>query len=258
MTLGLPTPPISITQKESEFLSHAHREDAAVGRAGGGLVFFDVDKRESRTVLKNLRRPTQAGFADLNGDGREDIVVSQFGNRLGSLSWFEARKDGGYDEHVLFDRAGAVQAEIFDANKDGRPDIFALVAQGREGIYLLLNRGNGEFETQTIIEVHPAFGFSHFQLVDFNGDGFIDLLITNGDSGDYPCPPRAYHGIRLYLNAGQNHFREAWFYPLHGAYHAIARDFDGDGDLTSRRSPFSPTTRNLRRRALFIWRTKAA
>jgi hypothetical protein len=42
---------------------------------------------------------------------------------------------------------------------------------------------------------------------------------------------KPYHGIRLYLNDGANHFREAFYYPMHGAYKALARDFDGDGDL---------------------------
>src|SRR5260221_7804458 len=34
-------------------------------------------------ILGQLRRPTDTTFADLNGDGREDLIICQFGNRVG-------------------------------------------------------------------------------------------------------------------------------------------------------------------------------
>jgi hypothetical protein len=33
------------------------------------------------------------------------------------------------------------------------------------------------------------------------------------------------------LNDGKNNFEQKYFYPMNGCYKAIARDFDGDGDL---------------------------
>src|SRR5262245_17987191 len=84
---------------------------------------------------------------------------------------------------------------------------------------------------ETVVEKPPTWGFAGFEIVDFNKDGQLDLLAANGDNGDFALPLKNYHGIRLYLNDGKNHFTEAFFYPLHGAYKAMARDFDGDGDL---------------------------
>jgi hypothetical protein len=191
-------------------------------------------------VLGQLRRPTDTTFADLNGDGREDFIICQFGNRLGRFSWFENLGDGKFEEHVLADRAGAIRAQVYDANGDGLPDIFVLMGQAREGVFLFLNRGKGTFEQTTLIEQHPAFGYAYFELVDFNHDGHIDLLTVNGDNGEYPSQPKNYHGIRIYLNDGQNKFFEKWFFPLNGAYKAIARDFDGDGDLDIAAISFFP------------------
>jgi len=200
------------------------------------------DMRISK-VLGQLRRPTDAAFADLNGDGREDFVLCQFGNRVGRFSWFENKPDGTFEEHVLIDRAGAIRAQVYDANGDGLPDLFVLMGQAREGVYLFLNRGKGAFEQTTLVEQHPAFGYSYFELVDFNQDGHIDLLTVNGDNGEYPSQPKNYHGVRIYLNDGHNHFFEKWFFPLNGAYKAVARDFDGDGDLDIAAISFFPDYR---------------
>jgi hypothetical protein len=59
----------------------------------------------------------------------------------------------------------------------------------------------------------------------------MDLLVVNGDNGEYESALKKYHGVRIYLNRGNNRFEEAYFFPLNGATKAIARDFDGDGDL---------------------------
>jgi len=203
--------------------------------------------------------------ADLNSDGREDLVVSEFGNLKGKLSWWEllpeGPHEGRYREHVLLDRAGSSQTEVRDMTGDGRLDIVALMGQGWEGVYLFINEDGGRFAQRTILQQHPAWGYSYFELVDFDKDGDLDLLTTNGDNGESYgsygrspgspafAPHKPYHGIRLYLNsyggspgspgrlpdaggaASLPEFTERWFFPLHGAYGARAVDFDLDGDL---------------------------
>jgi hypothetical protein len=198
------------------------------------------DNLKINKVLGNLRRPTDTTFADLNGDGREDFIVCQFGNRLGRVSWFENVSGGEFKEHLLAERPGAIRAQVYDANKDGRPDIFVLMSQAREGLYLFLNEGQGNFKETIILQQHPLFGYTWFELLDFNHDGFIDLLTANGDNGEYVSPHKNYHGVRLYLNDGQNHFEEKWFFPLNGAYKAMAADFDQDGDLDIAAISFFP------------------
>ncbi|MEW6302392.1 MAG: VCBS repeat-containing protein [Verrucomicrobiota bacterium] len=196
-----------------------------------------------RTLVDELPRPTSLQFADFNQDGREDMAVTCFGNFVGRFSWFEGLADGEYKEHVLINRAGAVRSTVHDFNADGLPDLVVLMSQGREGIYLLLNQGRGRFEEVTVVEKIPSWGFSHFELVDFDKDGRMDLLVTNGDNGDsteYPAGPKSYHGVRLYLNEGNNRFREAWHYPMYGAYRAKAVDFDEDGDLDIAAISFFP------------------
>jgi hypothetical protein len=73
-----------------------------------------------------------------------------------------------------------------------------------------------------------------------NGDGHADLVYTNGDAGDYPSPPRPYHGVRIFLSDGRGKFAEKYFHPLPGAFKALARDFDGDGDVDVAAIAFYP------------------
>ena len=208
----------------------------------GAVLFVPRERGKSapRPLLEKLRRPTDAVLARLNTDSREDLVVCSYGTRLGRFSWFEGNEGGSYEEHVLLDRSGAVRADVRDFNGDGRPDIIVLTAQAREGIYLFLNQGRNEFKMETLLEFPPSWGLAGFELVDFNKDGKVDLLVANGDNGDFALPLKSYHGVRLYLNDGANHFHEAFFYPMHGAYKAVARDFDGDGDLDIAAIAFYP------------------
>ena len=182
------------------------------------------------TVLDHLQRPTDLLVADLNGDGRKDLLVSCFGNYLGRLVWFEQMPDGHYDQHVLLERSGAIEACLCDVNHDGRPDFMVLMAQGDEGLFLFTNQGAGQFQVRCLARFHPAFGSTHFELTDMNSDGFPDIVLTNGDNGEYPSPFKRYHGIRIFSNDGAWNFSESWFYPLNGAFKVVVGDFDGDGD----------------------------
>ena len=193
-----------------------------------------------KELLTTLRRPSDARTADLNGDGREDLVVCEFGHRLGGVSWYENLGNGEYSRHELLDRPGAIRTELRDMNGDGKIDIVLLTAQAREGLYIYYNEGGGRFRVETVMEQHPAFGYADFQLVDWDKDGDLDLLTANGDNGDFPTPHKPYHGIRLYLNNGSNVFKQVFFFPMEGAYKVLPLDFDMDGDMDLAAISFYP------------------
>ncbi|HEX4849998.1 MAG TPA: VCBS repeat-containing protein, partial [Puia sp.] len=181
-------------------------------------------------IADSLRRPVQIVEADLNKDGRKDLIVCEFGNLFGSLTWYE-NTGAAYKRHVLRAEPGSINAIVDDYNHDGLPDIWALFSQGDESIVLFTNKGNGVFEQEQVLRFPSIYGSSHFELNDFNGDGYPDILYTCGDNADYSQVLKPYHGVYIFLNDGKNHFSQKFFYPIHGCYKAIARDFDGDGDL---------------------------
>ncbi len=193
-----------------------------------------------RTILQNLPRATQARFADFNGDGREDFALCMFGNLTGRFSWFERKADGGYTEHVLTDHTGATCVAVHDFNQDDKPDLAVLFSQDLETLVIMINDGKGNFTGHNVFQQPPVFGHSNLELVDFNKDGRMDLLVCNGDNGEYDSPVKKYHGIRLWVNKGGLEFEQAMFYPMNGAYAALARDYDEDGDLDIAAISFFP------------------
>jgi len=194
-------------------------------------------------LLDSMPRPVQTISFDLDRDGQQDYLVCGFGNHTGSLYWVTKEKTGLSKQKILRGLPGAIKAYIDDFNKDGLPDIMVLMAQAEEGIYLFLNKGNGSFETKELLRFPPIFGSSYFELDDFNGDGYKDILYTCGDNADYTGRfLKNYHGVYIFLNDGKNNFTQKYFFPIHGCYKAIAKDFDKDGDLDIATISYFPDT----------------
>jgi hypothetical protein len=184
--------------------------------------------------LDRLRRPTFTSFHDLDHDGLEDVIVSEFGNRLGQFTHYQAVENITgieYKAGALLAEPGSMASQVYDFNGDGWSDIALVVGQNREGIHIFYNLGNGNFRRSWALQLPPNYGSSHFELYDFNHDGYIDVLATTGDNGDYSPILKNYHGIRIYLNDGKNRFVERYFFHMNGAFKAQAADFDLDGDL---------------------------
>ncbi|WP_301921929.1 VCBS repeat-containing protein [Ferruginibacter sp.] len=183
-------------------------------------------------LFNSLARPVQLCTSDFNGDGKPDYLVCEFGHLAGALSWMENTGNGKkFTRHILRNIPGAIKAYVQDVNKDGLPDIWALFSQGDEGIFLFTNKGHGKFEQEQVLRFPPINGSSYFELADFNKDGFPDILYTCGDNADLSSVLKPYHGVYIYMNDGSNHFKQQYFFSMHGCYKAMARDFDGDGDL---------------------------
>lgn len=216
-------------------MGHMHPADEPLGK-----ILIPVNQDTLQPVLENLPRPVHTTYGDLNQDGREDILVCGFGNYLGKFSWFEQLENQQYREHLLEETSGARMAYIQDLNTDGLPDILVLMAQGDERIVAWTNEDNGKFTYKMLLRFPPVYGSSYFEVVDFNQDGFQDILYTNGDNADYSYSQKPYHGVRLFLNDGNQQFEEAWFYPMYGASMAKAEDFDQDGDLDIAAIAFFP------------------
>jgi hypothetical protein len=217
----------------------------------------DWDGLRRRTLASGLHRTIESHSADLDADGRDDLVVVSFGDGVGpgygkvSVLWatgdFEARfaaapeqlnhaqgtlLPGAFEEQVLLDRAGGLGAQVVDIDGDGHLDVLVLAAQSHNELVAYLGRGERRFERHVIESRHVSFGYNQFHASDIDRDGHLDLLVVNGNNMELQNPPlRPYHGVRVLLGDGALGFREAFSFPMYGALTALARDLDGDGDV---------------------------
>ncbi|HEY1053548.1 MAG TPA: VCBS repeat-containing protein [Emticicia sp.] len=184
----------------------------------------------SEILLTNLYRPTQTISINLDENPDEEFVINEFGVLKGSLAVW--KKTGNiFEKHIIENTSGAIKTIPIDFDKDGKLDLITLFGQGDERIVWYKNNGNLQFTPTILMRFPPVYGSSSFELVDMNKDGLLDILYTAGDNSDYTIELKPYHGVYIFTNQGKNTFKQTYFYQMNGAYKAVARDFDLDGDL---------------------------
>ena len=203
-----------------------------------GIIYKTVENQKS-IIATNLHRPVFTKIDDLDGNGTDELLVCEFGNFTGQLSMWE-QADSGFTGQTLLPLPGTIKLETVDLNADQRKDIVVLASQAQEGIYILYQIDSLQFRTEQVIALGPEYGSSWFELVDYDSDQDLDIVLVNGDNADHSVFPKSFHGIRLYLNDGKNQFHQAWFYPIYGATRVLAADFDQDQDLDFAVTAFFP------------------
>ena len=215
-----------------------------VGIANGYVQLVKNQPSELQKIgisASELHRPADMEFADLDGDGIDEIIVCNFGDVTGSAAIYQLIDNKYVLLKELLNVPGALKSQVYDFNQDGLQDIAILFGDARENISLFMNQGNHQYQRKIVVETHSAYGHTYFELQDFNNDGHMDILATNGDTDADPFNTlKNYHGVRIYLNDKSNNFNLEYFYPMYGAHFAKAADFDKDGDLDIAVSAFFP------------------
>ena len=145
---------------------------------GGG----DGSFRATRTAPIFNRFRSAAVAADLNRDGKEDVVVVVPG--AGIEIWYGDGAGGflGALGIPLNARIALHAVRVADLNHDGYPDI---VGAGDDQITVLLNNGGGGFPAPTYLPATDpdgnSFGtFGTIALADINSDGHADVVTDLG------------------------------------------------------------------------------
>ena len=165
------------------------------------------DGRYGVFELTGFPRVADVQAGDFNGDGKPDLLVGAFGWRSTGFIGLLANRTESYAQPSfetarLDERTGTIHVVPTDLNKDGRLDFVALISQQHETVVAYLNNGAGFTQETLYTAPHPNWGSSGMQLVDFDRDGDLDVLVTNGDSfDDFLLKP--YHGIQWLENEGR-------------------------------------------------------
>ncbi len=154
---------------------------------------------------------------DINGDGKEDLFIGSAAGFAGAVYIQEDnQKFVKLNEPALEADAACedVCAVFFDANADGKPDLF--VASGGYDSFepgdsllqsrLYLNEVSGQFK-RAVNAIPKAFTSSGTVAAgDINADGFPDLFLGGRVvPGRYPEAPSSY----IFLNNGKGIFHDA-------------------------------------------------
>jgi len=195
--------------------------------ATGSIKQLNLKDKSVDLLVDSLLRPVHMFAAEGNW------YISEHGNTNGRFSEFNLPDRRSLPQVPL---PGVYKAIEVDIENDGKLEILLQVGQAKEGIYVWAQ----DRSLEPLLEFPPEFGLSDLDTADFNGDGFIDFVITNGDNADYSVMPKAYHGVRIYLNDGQGSYFEKCFYPMYGASQVKCFDANGDDKVDIVASSYFP------------------
>jgi hypothetical protein len=130
---------------------------------------------------------SSVAWADYNGDGKQDFLLTGYDNSYNNISKLYKNTGSGFTEDTSVSLPGVVHSSVAwaDYNGDGKKDFLLTgVATGDYISKLYKNTGNG-FTEDTSVSL-PGVGSSSVAWADYNGDGKPDFLLTgDSPSGNY-------------------------------------------------------------------------
>lgn len=150
-----------------------HLSGSPVTVSIGGAAFTQIN-----TNIPAMN-PAEAMLADVDGDGRQDLLYRNNGR-----VWVRLLTDSGFSATELqTDMAGLAGTHAFDADNDGRSD-FLQTANGKWVIVKVVSIGPSQINLRRIYTNRQTGDELTARLVDFDGDGLTDLLDRANGSGE--------------------------------------------------------------------------
>ncbi len=194
-------------------------------------VYYSAGTETTDNTAANIS-PLAVTIADVNGDGKNDLVVSN--HDAGDVTVLLGNGDGTVNVPTVGYNAGGTpktSAIVQDLNGDGIPDI--VVPDDNFSFAYLQGYGDGTFRGAQDFYAPVPGGFSAgataIAVGDLNGDGYPDLVV--GNYGFNP-PNGSGIGVTVFLSNPDGSLQPGINLGKGGSFEGVAvADFNGDGNL---------------------------
>src|SRR5208283_3302813 len=187
-----------------------------------GVLLGNGDGTFQPAVTFNPGLQSQAGIAlaDLNGDGKPDLLVAN----ASGVAVLLGNGDGTFQPAVTYGSGGSSpwSVAVADVNRDGKPDLI-VANYSSSTVGVLLGNGDGTFQPAATYGSGGNGPWS-VAVADVNGDGKPDLAVANDCGG---CDG----SVAVLLGNGDGTFRPAVLYDSGGdlTWGVAIADVNGDG-----------------------------
>jgi hypothetical protein len=185
---------------------------------------------KQHTIASDLDGGYQVVVADLNNDGRPDLIALASGMK--ELVWFE---NPGWQRHVIATgRSQMINLAAADLDGDGIPEIvlaeqFAMDPRKSAGVISVLKHRGDPRELWSITEIDRLPATHRLRWGDIDGSG-KKVLINAPLAGEKAVPPEYRAHVPLVCYRPGSWKREVISDDLEGVFHGIrVTDWDGDG-----------------------------
>ncbi len=203
----------------ADFNGDGKSDIAFAGYAGGGPTIAVLAGNGDGTFQPPVQ--TNVGVnvfsmlpADLNGDGRADLVTTSESGAAVLLG----NGDGTFQPPIILTNGGCcLSVYVGVAPFSGGP-LDVLVAQGNASVSLFPGNGDGTFGSPIQIGLDANAG--PVTTGDYDGDGHLDFAVVSGNNT-----------VVVYPGLGNRHFQTPVSYPNFFAAALVSASFAGGGPL---------------------------